>query len=166
MRDHEGGRSHDADLSAAEQLTNDSTRAHIDQVAQFIGIVRLLLEERTQQHDASKLTRPEVEIFTTYTPKLAASTYGSDEYKQFLAEMKPALAHHYAHNRHHPEHFEDGVNDMTLIDVIEMVCDWKAATLRHQNGDIRKSIEINQERFGISPQLSRIILNTIEELGW
>jgi len=39
------------------------------------------------------------------TPKLAGSTYGSEEYKAFLGQMKPALDHHYAVNDHHPEHF-------------------------------------------------------------
>lgn len=99
-----------------------------------------------------------------FTPKLKGSDYGSEEYKGFLREMKPALDHHYANNRHHPEHFEHGVGGMNLIDVLEMLLDWKAATLRHGTGDIEASPAINKKRFGISDQLASILLNTVRDL--
>lgn len=60
-----------------------------------------------------------------------------------------------------------GVDGMTLLDVLEMLIDWKAATERMKNGgDIRKSLEINRERFKLSPQLTAILANTIKEMGW
>ena len=37
---------------------------------------------------------------------------------------------------------------LNLLDLIELFCDWKASTLRHNDGNIKKSIEINQNRFG------------------
>ena len=43
-----------------------------------------------------------------------------------------------------------------------MFCDWYAATMRHADGDIMKSIDINEERYGINPQLSQIFRNTVE----
>jgi hypothetical protein len=55
--------------------------------------------------------------------------------------MGDGLKHHYAHNRHHPEFFgEDGVDGMSLVDVIEMLADWKAATEHHDDGDLAKSL--------------------------
>ena len=81
-----------------------------------------------------------------------------------LAAMKPALDHHYAANSHHPEHYEKGILGMSLLDLIEMLCDWKAATHRHKDGDIRRSIEINQQRFGYSDSLKQIFLNTVSVL--
>jgi hypothetical protein len=78
--------------------------------------------------------------------------------------MKVALDHHYSNNRHHPEYFENGINDMTLIDLIEMLCDWYAATQRHNDGDIFKSIEFNKTRFNMSDQLVSILTNTVNEL--
>ena len=50
---------------------------------------------------------------------------------------------------------------MNLLDIIEMLCDWKAATKRHNNGNIIKSIEQNQKRFRYSNELKQIFLNTI-----
>lgn len=149
-------------MNKKEMATNRETRKHIRNVAKFLKIVTRHLKKRALEHDATKLESPELELFTEYTPKLAGCTYGSDEYKGFLEGLKPALDHHYAKNRHHPEHYPNGIDDMTLIDVLEMFCDWKAATLRHDNGNILKSIEINAKRFKIDPQLVKILQNTAE----
>jgi hypothetical protein len=140
------------------------TMRHIETVRNYINAVIKLLIFRQEQHDQSKLESPEVEVFEIYTPKLRDCVYGSDEYKQYLAEMKSALDHHNATNRHHPEHFKNGILDMNLIDLIEMLCDWKAATLRHNTGDIYKSLEINQKRFGYSDEIKKILLNTADRL--
>ena len=59
-----------------------------------------------------------------------------------------------------------GILGMSLFDLIEMLVDWKAATERHDNGDIIKSLEINKERFGMGDVLDKVFMNTIEELGW
>ena len=143
--------------------SREDTLKHINSVEKFIKIFTNGLIFRINNHDRSKLKKPEKSIFDEYTPKLANSTYGSDEYKQYLKEMKVALDHHYAINRHHPEHFEDGIKGMTLIDLCEMIADWKAATLRHNDGDIIKSINLNQSRFGYSDELKQIFINTVNE---
>jgi len=102
----------------------EQTQMHIERVRQFLAQVQSCLMARALNHDMSKLASPELEVFEKYTPKLAGSTYGSDEYKQFLKEMKPALDHHYVNNRHHPEFQEQGVDGMTLVDLVEMLADW------------------------------------------
>lgn len=142
--------------------SSKDTLEHIRTVNKVLGKFVMELLGRGQNHDATKLRAPEKEIFDEYTPKLKGSTYGSDEYKAFLKEMKVALDNHYALNHHHPEHYEDGVNDMDLIDLIEMICDWKAATERHADGDINKSILINKDRFKMSDQLVKIFQNTVK----
>lgn len=60
---------------------------------------------------------------------------------------------------------ERGIQGMSLLDLVEMVCDWKAATLRHADGDIRRSLDVCQKRFGYSNEMRQILANTIEELG-
>jgi hypothetical protein len=115
-------------------------------------------------HDKAKLHSPEKDFFDEYTPKLAGSTYGSEEYKRYLIGLKPALDHHYAMNRHHPEHSEKGIAGMHLNDILEMFCDWYAATKRHNDGDMMKSIEINQRRFGYSDDLKAIFENTYKDI--
>ena len=136
------------------------TQKHIESVRKYIRFMIDKLDNRGVKHDSSKLESPEVELFAEVTPKLAETTYGSDEYNGFLEKLKPALDHHYASNRHHPEHFVNGINDMTLIDILEMFCDWKASTLRQNDGNLLKSIESNAERFHMDGQLKQILINT------
>lgn len=143
------------------------TLAHVQRVRELIteGVDNLI--SRSEVHDRSKLQEPEKSTFDACTLKLKAMAYGSPEYKAALAELKPALDHHYAANSHHPEHYANGVDGMSLFDVVEMLMDWKAATERIANGgDIRRSLEINTDRFKLTPQLKSILANTIVEMGW
>lgn len=144
--------------------SEQETLKHIRRVQELLGDVAARIVERARVHDVSKLQEPEASIFETYTAKLKGSTYGSPEYKQFLAEMKPALDHHYANNAHHPEHWTNGIKDMSLLDLIEMFVDWKAATERHADGSLIRSIEVNKQRFGYGDELERIFLRTAIEL--
>lgn len=153
-------------LTVEQQATNAETLVHIRRVQQLLnGCIGNLLQ-RGERHDASKLASPEVEVFTEFTPKLKDSTYGSDEYKSFLAQMKPALDHHYANNDHHTEFWPGGIWDMSLLSVLEMLCDWKAASERHEDGSIMRSIDINIERFQIPNGIRSLLKNTVVELGW
>ncbi len=194
--------------------STSDTLIHIRNVQGKLNAVARELMIRGEKHDSSKLLSPEKEIFDEYTPKLKNSTYGSDEYKEFLSGMGEALKHHYDNNRHHPEYYrlkcdhcnehfsidsslhsiinnvvfyqcprctksisftesnndkltediDNGINGMTLIDLIEMFCDWKAASERHTDGNIFKSIEINSKRFNINDQLKNILIKTANEL--
>jgi hypothetical protein len=140
------------------------TKAHIARVGTLLHKFAQGLHYRAITHDASKLKEPEKSAFDAATPTLAGTTYGSDEYYTALAKLKPALEHHYANNSHHPEHYKDGVAGMDLYDLVEMFLDWKAASERHDDGDIWLSIEKNEERFDLSPQLKSILINTANEM--
>lgn len=150
-------------------MTYDST----EDILRHIGKVRykllLFVQEiidRSIHHDESKLLPPEKEIYDKYTPVLSKLEYGSDAYKETLKKMDVGVKHHWSENRHHPEYFPNGIDGMNLIDLVELLSDWKAAGERTKAGDIRKSIEINVERFHISPQLKSILLNTVDYMGW
>lgn len=148
-------------------MTYDSsadTLAHIRRVQQLLSMVVVRLEERARTHDTSKLYDPEKSAFDEHTPKLAALTYGTPEYKAGIAALGPALDHHYKVNSHHPEHWDVGIDGMSLLDLIEMFCDWKAASERHADGDFNKSLVINQKRFNVSAQLAAVFGNTMYEL--
>ena len=168
-------------MSAAYDSRPD-TRIHIDRVRDYIHVARTNLRARSYAHDLSKLEEPELSIFNEYTPKLREIEYGSDEYEACRTAMGEALEHHYAHNSHHPEHYPNGIRGMSLFDLVEMLCDWKAASERHDrppapaapgrpdapqyDSRISRSIEINKERFGYSDELATILANTVREMGW
>ena len=143
------------------------TRAHIERVQTLIQSAISNLARRATVHDLSKLASPEKEMFDGATIKLRAIAYGTPEYKEALKELGPALQHHYEHNSHHPEHYPNGIEGMTLFDSLEMLLDWKAATERMKDGgDIWKSIEHNAGRFAMSPQMVQILRNTAQEMEW
>lgn len=156
---------HDFELRDPEPRVGYDSRpetlAHIEEVRSRLGRVADDLRRRAAAHDLSKLLSPEREAFDESTPKLRGLTYGSEEYRAALREIRPAVEHHYRANGHHPEFYPDGISGMGLADLIEMLCDWKAATLRHADGDIRRSVEVNQARFGYSDELKSILLNTL-----
>jgi len=140
------------------------TYAHISVVQGYLFLAATQLMGRAIVHDQSKLESPEVEVFDEFTPKLKHSTYGSAEYEGFREAMGEGLRHHYAANDHHPEHHAEGIADMNLFQVTEMLCDWLAAVQRHDDGDIQRSIDINAERFGYGDEIKRLLRNTVEVL--
>ena len=144
--------------------SKNDTLAHIEKVQEFIGRFNSTLTQRGITHDSSKLSEEEKPYFDIYTPKLKTCTYGSDEYKTYLKELNIALRHHYSNNSHHPEFHKNGISDMSLVDIVEMLCDWKSATLRHNDGDLIKSIEISQSRFNYSDELKSIMLNEAKSM--
>jgi hypothetical protein len=142
--------------------SKEDTLKHIQNVQNKILFAIVDLGHRASIHDQSKLESPEKEVYDKFTPLLAGLEYGSHEYKNTLKKMQVGIDHHYANNPHHPEYYVDGINGMNLLDLVEMLCDWKAAGERHKDkpADIFKSIEINAERFKIDDQLKQILLNT------
>jgi hypothetical protein len=146
--------------------SKNETRKHILEVNKLISQCIVSLLSRANNHDATKLGPDEAPYFDEHASKLENTTYGSDEYNKILADLKPALEHHYKLNDHHPEHHPGGIYDMSLLGVIEMLCDWKASTLRYKDGDIRKSIELNQSRFGYSDEFKALLLNTVNQMNW
>ena len=111
-------------------------------------------------HDHSKFDQNEWPYFAVanHGNWLQGVEYGTEEYfgriKEFLG---PALSHHYVNNDHHPEFFkESSMNIMPLSSVIEMLCDWEAATSRHKNGDVMTSVDKNSVRFGYNDEIAGI----------
>lgn len=170
------------------------TMRHIETVRNYLNTCIRELMNRAEQHDQTKLEDPEVDYFEKYTPLLRGITYGSEKYREIMGEMRPAIEHHNQNNRHHPEHFKsyDECNgcfkrfdefpdscdvcgysqytvrydlaEMNLIDQLEMICDWLSASLRHDDGDITRSISINQKRFGYSDDQAKIFRQTAKFL--
>lgn len=144
------------------------TLAHIHKVQKRLQEMINELTIRAAHHDESKLQEPEKSTLDAKANALATLRYGTPEYTAAMAavDMQPFLAHHYAHNSHHPQHYEKGIAGMSLLDVVEMLCDWAAAGERTKEGSIAQSLGHNRMRFQIDDQLAAILENTVRELGW
>jgi hypothetical protein len=146
----------------------DDTTQHICRVGQLLREICQQLAERGVYHDSSKLGPAEKPYFDALGESLKGVKYGSPEYQAALARLRPALVHHYAHNRHHPESRKGGIGAMTLIDLLELLADWKAAAERHGRRDcnLAHSLRVNRKRFTIPAPIYRQLVNTAKELGW
>lgn len=140
------------------------TKEHIKYVSKALTLFCNMLKWRAKEHDKTKLNSPELKYFDRYTPLLKKLKYGSKEYSDSLKALAPALEHHYKENKHHPEHYPNGVGGMNLVDIVEMFCDWLAASKRTKKGSMSDSIKISCKRFNISPQLEKIFYNTLIDL--
>lgn len=149
-----------------KQDSRPETYEHIRRVNELLAFPIMQLIDRGLRHDASKLLSPEVEAFDEVTGTLKELTYGTVEYKQALHHIDDALQHHYEVNTHHPQHFPDGVDGMNLIDVMEMLCDWKAASERGKGNDFMEGLKHNRDRYHLSDQLYSILVNTALALGY
>lgn len=150
---------HAADSVSGYDSTAD-VQLHRDRVRNYLFDFIFELLERSDDHDLSKLTEPEKSIFDRY-PAHKSGPVESEEYRAKLVEMGEGLAHHYEHNRHHPEHFENGISGMNLLDILEMVADWKAAARASRTP---VNLAHLAERFGIDGQLAAILENTLQEM--
>lgn len=161
---------------------SQETWDHVHHVQEWVRSAIDDLRDRLMVHDESKFQSPEREGFMRMASelKLAEVKYTDPEYREILKAHGPTtIIPHYRENDHHPEFYafegealnkawvKDGtaISRMNLMALIEMLCDWKAATLRVKDGDLLGSIEHNQERFGYDDQVKSIMVNTAKELG-
>lgn len=122
---------------------------HRAYLADVMGRVARAVEQRAQIHDLSKLQDDEFEGFSRIHAAARIHKFGSPEYAEGLRQERPTIDLHFSRNRHHPERpklmgeaaevgrgmpddytywaARDGAA-MNFLDVIEMVCDWWAAS--------------------------------------
>lgn len=143
------------------------TQQHITRVATLCALSADELMRRGATHDASKFEDAERFVFAANTSGRDRVPFGTPAYFAHLDTVRPALVHHYAENRHHPEHFPDGIDGMHLFDVLEMVCDWMAASLSDDSdlGPAHRSVDMNQERFGYSDAFCAMLHRTVDAIG-
>lgn len=110
------------DLTLEERAYNFETMLHMARVRDLVNVFVCEMLRRAERHDQTKIQRPEVTVLVA-APSLAGINYGSPEYAESKRIVAPALEHHYANNRHHPEHFPSvNTAEITrlLVDIEEL----------------------------------------------
>lgn len=144
-----------------EQIeTEEYIKGHISRVRRHINTFIQLLIRRAENHDKSKLEEPELSWWKEMD-KEPRYPYGSEEYKQKIKRWNKVFKHHYQYNRHHPEYYEYGVSEMTLIDIVEMMCDWLGYKDTTIVTEALKVCDEQMARYDISEELRQIIFNTL-----
>ena len=108
------------------------------------------MDRRAAQHDKSKLKADEFAGYQRFDDMPEGLEYGSDEYKAAMAKVMKGnncWDLHCKRNDHHPEHYSKA-SDMSLLPLIEMVCDWRGAHDAYGNkGNWMDSIEVNLKEY-------------------
>lgn len=153
------------DPSAVDTIK--SILKHKKSVADKLNFLAKELLNRAEHHDDSKLVQPEIGWLIEMDKEPKAS-YGSDEYFGRLQRWQKFFDHHYAVNRHHPDHFKDlGVQGFNLADLCEYLMDICSYFDKMHVSDAIKVVEEQSKRFGLDEQLSQILKNTlIEYYSW
>lgn len=139
-----------SDLSE-EAKTITTILRHNRLVASYLVKLANALEERAIMHDASKFATDEFAGFVRINQIAREHEYGSPEYRKSIKETG-VVPLHYSRNPHHPEHYEDGINDMSIVDLVEMIADWKAASETYGQTSLEGALKIHTERFGLKPE--------------
>lgn len=109
------------------------TNEHIERVRKCLAVMAAAtnyseeLNERAKVHDASKFGPEERVPYIWLTEFHRCRREGEPfTYPEGMEDcVRVAIDHHMASNRHHPDYHRDP-NDMSDVDLIEMVCDWTA----------------------------------------
>lgn len=125
------------------------------------------LYQRGLVHDQSKFEEPEKSALDKFQYVLETQgpvKFGTPEYINRVGMLKTDI--HHKKNRHHPEFFLYGIVDMTLVDLVEMLCDWRAAC--HRDGVENPTISLSAmcDRYKIDDQLRYILENTCRKYDW
>jgi len=139
---------------------------HVGEVSEALEEVASELRKRGMAHDRTKFQELEFDAFVSTRDKFKKANYGSKEYQECIDAVKPAVDHHYANNRHHTSFHGGTIDGMNLVDIIEMVCDWKAAVRRSPDKNLEDTLEYSFDKYGIGDQMQKIIVTTLEDLGW
>lgn len=146
-------------METSDSSTSSYTLEHINRVKAKMEFFASVLATRGANHDSSKLKEPEYSGWLAMD-KEPRYPYGSRKYYDKMFRYKEVLEHHYSINSHHPEHFEDPSNQMDLIDLIEMLCDWFSYSNDISWLEGYNTINSQCARFKLNDTIKHLLLNT------
>ena len=150
-------------MTDKEKLTVKLTLQHKENIATLLAKFAAELTYRSAVHDNSKFFPDEFDILSDNVCDFNKYLFDTKEEQDLRERLLPASILHRKRNRHHPEHFENGIDGMNIIDLLEMLCDWKSASTRVSGDSLRKGLPILKKKYNISSQLLKILENTARD---
>lgn len=149
------------------------TKEHINRVVKFMrqlegfrDLTAEELKERAAAHDRDKYSKELVLPYIWVTEYHRVNNEGavSEELQQQYDLASEATGKHVQQNRHHPETHESP-EDMTELDLAEMVADWSAMAEELGEGSARGWAEKNiGSKWEFSPEQTEFIFDAISWL--
>ena len=149
-------------IGAAVRFT-DVMRIRRALVQDKLSTVARELISRGRTHDNSALGSPEIEVYHRFFSEYRKYKIGDPRKDEVFAQMAEAIGHHFQYNDHHPEHFENGINDMDLIQLMQFTADIMSWSEQEQV-DIFEILPMIRDKCGMVDQVYNLICNTITEI--
>ncbi|EGC28246.1 hypothetical protein DICPUDRAFT_85639 [Dictyostelium purpureum] len=130
----------------------------------YCNLSKKELKERGDLHDASKYEPPEIEPYIWLTWYHHCKHCNIDfKYPDGVEKLvKEGCDHHLHCNRHHPESHSDP-NEMSVLDIVEMVCDWSAISQELNQGSCINYVKQHISKWSFSNEKLNFIFKTITE---
>lgn len=134
----------------------------------YLGLSKELLHKTADLHDLSKYESSERVAYIWMTWMYHCKSEGiSFQYPiDIEAVVQQGWQHHITHNAHHPESHAD-LNQMSFLDIVEMVCDWTAISQENTPNNpsaMAWAIDNLDKKWNFSDLQKKLIFSTIEEL--
>ena len=135
--------------------------ANLAKMTGYIGLGHAELDERAREHDLSKFDEREREGYIWLT--WIYDCRPADVAPEIARAVERALDVHRRRNAHHPEaHLVPDA--MSVLDLVEMVCDWTAIAQENGGASARPWALANLTRWAFSRPARDFIFVTIDEL--
>ena len=148
------------------------TRRHIElvganlaQLAGYVGLRHAELDARAREHDLSKFDERERlgYVWLTWIYHCKEQGRPFEPSPQISDTVARALDTHRRRNAHHPEAHRSP-DTMSVLDLVEMVCDWTAIAQENGGRSARPWASVNISRWPFSRAARDFVFVTIDEL--
>ena len=125
------------------------------------------LEIATEEHDTDKLKEPLKSSYDKYTEELNNLSFSSDKLSKLIDQYKEFSKSHYDNADHHPNK-HNGVQNMPIPNLIEMLCDWCARLEQTSESNLRERIyayiDKQAEELKFDNALASILKNSADDI--
>lgn len=149
------------------------TKKHIDQVVLnlqlmegFGGFTLEELEKQGKTHDETKYQEPERTgyIWLSWYYRCVGLKIPFEYPPGVEEKVKQAIDHHLTHNLHHAES-HSSPDDMSDIEIVEMVCDWTAIAQEMGNKSCKGWVDANiDKKWKFSSTRKDFVYRVIDEI--
>lgn len=148
------------------EMHRELVKKNLEKFNSYQGISLSELKERAQLHDLSKYYDDEIQgqIWLNWNYHCKKNNIPFKLILEIESTITSALIIHSHRNRHHPEAHSD-VNEMTLLDIIEMISDWTAIAQENGRSSCHKwATENLEKKWNFSSEKRDLIFEIIKEM--
>ena len=136
----------------AQMQTLLTITEHREEVADALYALADAISRRARIHDRDKLKGKNFRDYVEVSKIGRTHPFGSEAYAEAMKPHKAeggVVDRHFKANPHHPEFYDIPKVQMNFLDIIEMVCDWRAAARTYGTGRLSESVAYQKQNMDL-----------------